>query len=292
MPSKIDPVRPVLCFGEMLWDELPSGRRPGGAPMNVACHLVRLGRPALPVSAVGRDEAGEALLTFLSAHGVSTEAVARLPHRPTGRVQARLDDRGNAHYTIQPDAAWDEIPVEGVALDAAARGGALVFGSLSQRSPVNRVALARLRAALPPEALQIFDVNLRPPHDDLELVRRLARDVHVLKVNHEEAARIAGGQPHELEENARRLAALSGAPVVCVTAGAEGAGLLHHGHWHRESGRPITVADTVGAGDAFLAAMTHGLLASAPTAEILARACRRGEWVASHHGAIPAEPME
>jgi fructokinase len=290
MPSTIDPARPVLCFGEMLWDDLPSGRRPGGAPMNVACHLVRLGRPAQPVSAVGTDDAGCGLRKFLTAHGVATTTVALLPSRPTGVVRARIDAAGNAHYTIEADAAWDDIPVEGPALTAAASAAALVFGSLAQRSPANRTALARLRAALPPDARLIFDVNLRPPHDDLDRVRTLARGVHVLKVNHEEAARLVGGAPDALETNARALASSTGAVVVCLTAGADGAGLLHQGIWLREPGRPITVADTVGAGDAFLAALTHGLLADAPPAETLARACRLGEWVASQPGAIPPPP--
>lgn len=290
MPSRIDPARPVLCFGEMLWDDLPSGRRPGGAPMNVACHLVRLGRPAQPVSAVGADDAGRGLLEFLATHGVATDNVARLPGRPTGLVRARIDAAGNAHYTIEADAAWDDIPLEGAPLDAAAHAAALVFGSLAQRSPANRTALARLRAALPPDAVHVFDVNLRPPHDDLELVRTLARGVHVLKVNHDEAARLTGGAPDALEANARTLADTTGADVVCLTAGADGAGLLHHGCWHREPGRPVTVADTVGAGDAFLAALTHGLLAGAPPQDTLTQACRLGEWVASHPGAIPPKP--
>jgi len=283
----IDPARPVLCFGEMLWDDLPSGRRPGGAPMNVAIHLHRLGRPSLPASAVGDDPDGRGLLGFLSTHGVPAAAVAIHPRLPTGLVRARIDARGNAAYTIEPDAAWDEISIEGAALAAAPRAAALVFGSLAQRSPANRAALQRLRAALPADALLVFDTNLRPPHDDLILVRTLARGVHLLKVNHEEAARLAGGPAEALEANARALAAATGAPILCLTAGPDGAGLLHHGIWHREPGRPIQVADTVGAGDAFLAALTHGLLAGLPPAESLARACRLGEEVASRPGAVP-----
>ena len=50
---------PVLCFGEILWDSLPEGLFPGGAPFNVAYHLRRLGARAVPVTAVGRDTLGD-----------------------------------------------------------------------------------------------------------------------------------------------------------------------------------------------------------------------------------------
>jgi len=271
----------------MLWDELPTGRRPGGAPMNVAYHLNRLGCPALPVSAVGNDADGRALLDFLREKGLSTRGVARSSERPTGVVNARIDDRGNAHYTIRQDVAWDEIPLDGEVLALAAASPSLVFGSLAQRSAANRESLARLRAAMPPGALQIFDVNLRAPYDDLALVRSLARGAGVIKCNHEEAALWTGGADMDLEKNARRISLESGVDRICLTAGSHGAGLLLGEMWSQEAGRPVTVVDTVGAGDSFLAALVEGLRAHRPAGEILARACRLGEYVAGQPGATP-----
>lgn len=278
---------PVLCFGEMLWDELPTGRRPGGAPMNVAYHLNQLGCPAFPVSAVGDDADGRALLSFLREKGLSTQCVARSSGRPTGVVDARIDDRGNAHYTIRQDVAWDEIPLGGAVPALAADSSALVFGSLAQRSAANRESLARLRSAVPAGALQIFDVNLRAPYDDLDRVRSLARGAGVIKCNHEEAARWTGGPERDLENNARRIARESGVERICLTAGPHGAGLLLGDVWSQEAGRPVTVVDTVGAGDAFLAALVEGLRARRPAQEILARACQLGEFVAGQSGATP-----
>lgn len=271
----------------MLWDELPTGRRPGGAPMNVAYHLNRLGCPALPVSAVGHDADGRDLLSFLREKGLSTQGVARSSERPTGVVDARIDDRGNAHYTIRQGVAWDEIPLEGEVLDLAAASPALVFGSLAQRTGPNRESLARLRAAMPPGALQVFDVNLRAPYDDLELVCSLARGAGLIKCNHEEAARWTGGAEMDLEKNARRIARESGVERICLTAGSHGAGLLLGEMWSQEAGRSVTVVDTVGAGDAFLATLVEGLRAHRPAGEILSRACRLGEFVAGQPGATP-----
>jgi fructokinase len=277
----------ILCFGELLWDELPGGRRPGGAPVNVAYHLTRLGRAALPISAVGDDADGRALLDFLQSKGIPTGGIAVQASLTTGSVRARIDDEGNARYDIATGTAWDKIPVEGMPLRHAAAAPALVFGSLAQHSSANRAALRRLRGALAGNALQVFDVNLRAPHDDLDRVGALARGASVLKVNHEEAIRLARGASGDPETNARAIAAGTGVPMVCVTAGGEGAGLLNDGEWVHVPGRAITVVDTVGAGDAFLAALVDGLLAGKPALEILARACRLGEWVATQTGAMP-----
>ena len=281
----------VLCFGELLWDFLPHGAFPGGAPANVAYHLCRLGVPVLPISAVGYDDLGEKLLAHLQAQGLPTSAIARHPSLPTGRVAATLSPSGDARYVIETGVAWDHIPAEGGPLTAAAVAPALVFGSLALRSAENRQALARLAAALPFGAWRVFDVNLRAPHDDLALVRRYAPLANVLKLNAAEAARLAAGtgETPGLEQNhARALALEFGAPLVCITAGPRGAGLLRGGDWTWVPARPVTVADTVGAGDAFLAALLAGLLGGRRTdADLVASACRLGEWVASHHGATP-----
>lgn len=285
---------PVLCFGEILWDFLPEGLFAGGAPFNVAYHLHQLGVPVRVVSAVGADLLGEELLRRLHDWGIDTSLVATHGGVPTGYVRARVDDHGDAHYDITPGVAWDEIPDTPPLLEAAGSARALVFGSLAQRSPVNRRTLGLLLSLLPAPALRVFDVNLRPPHDDLPRVRELAAQATVLKLNAIEAARLAGDDddsPGREEFHARTLAAQSGAPTVCVTSGSLGAGLLQEGVWHWEEGHAVEVVDTVGAGDAFLASLVAGLLGPRmPAGELLARACRMGEWVASQRGATPKHP--
>jgi fructokinase len=205
-------------------------------------------------------------------------------------VSATLSSQGDAHYVIARDVAWDRITVALNTLKTAATSPALVFGSLALRSAENRAALKQLIDALPTNAWRVFDVNLRAPHDDLALVREFASSANVLKLNATEAARLvdATESPGQEESHARSLAAQFNASLICITAGERGAGLLRADHWTWVSARRVAVADTVGAGDAFLAAFLAGLLRAAHTdAEMLSAACRLGEWVASHPGATP-----
>lgn len=281
----------ILCFGEILWDFLPAGLFPGGAPFNVAYHLHRQHARVHLLSAVGRDLLGGELLRRLQHWGLSTETIVRHQGLPTGYVIATLGTTGDANYEIVPSVAWDQILVGTEGLQAAMTAQALVFGSLAQRAPFNRAALDRLLAVIPADAWRVFDVNLRPPHDDLNLVRQLADRTTLLKLNAAEAARLhddGAETPGREEADARALAARHGCRFVCVTAGARGAGLLHAGQWHWETGRAVAVADTVGAGDAFLAALLLGLLGGQSTdTDCLTRACRLGEWVATQRGATP-----
>jgi fructokinase len=281
----------ILCFGEILWDFLPDALYPGGAPFNVAYHLHQRGADAKLISALGRDVLGEELLRRLRHWGVDTSLLCRHRGLPTGTVIASLGKGGDASYEITTSVAWDQIFITEDVIRTAMGAQAFVFGSLALRTPFNRNALDRVLAVLPDTALRVFDVNLRPPHDDLALVRELAPRVTLLKLNAAEAARLAAGTPEtpgQEESHARALAASSGGAMVCITAGERGAGLLRNDVWSWEDGRAVTVADTVGSGDAFLASLvcdfTSGLLEDQP---LLARACRLGEWVATRRGATP-----
>lgn len=283
----------ILCFGEILWDFLPDGLFPGGAPFNVGYHLKQHGADVRLVSAVGRDLLGEELLLRLRNWNMDTDLVTRHSGLPTGYVRAVIGENGDARYEITPSVAWDQIFMNEDVTRAAVGAQALVFGSLAQRSQFNRTVLNRLFDVLPgrESAWRVFDVNLRTPHDDLELVRALAPRATLLKLNSEEAARLCG-RPSETsgreETHARALHSVAGCPMICITAAERGAGFLRDGVWHWETGRPVQVADTVGAGDSFLASLLVNLLANKSAPEALALACRTGEWIASQRGATPA----
>lgn len=287
---------PILCYGEILWDFLPDGLFPGGAPANVAYHLARHGRDARLVSAVGRDILGDELLRRLRHWKLDTSLLARLAGLPTGTVVADLSASGDARYEIVQSVAWDQIPAGRDALHAASSALALVFGTLALRSSFNRAALDRLLAILPAGAVRVLDVNLRAPHDNLDLARTLASRATLLKLNAAEAARLAGEGDTEFpgaeEAHARALFSRHGCPLILVTAGHRGAGLLRDGlFWTWEPGREVAVVDTIGAGDGFLANFLHHLLAGhSSDGELLARACRHGEWIATQRGATPAYP--
>jgi fructokinase len=283
-------VPPVLCFGEVLWDCLPRGLFPGGAPINVAYHLQKLGITAYPVTAVGSDFLGQELIRRLEQWGLDSRFVNILPEKQTGVVRAHIQPDRSAKYEIVEDVAWDWIEPDEEVFEMAARGASLLFGTLAQRSKHNR---KKLDAVLEKMAggLKIYDVNLRPPFDDAETIGYLASKASLIKLNDEELEVVTHGlyPAVSLEKAAREYAAQVGSERLCVTAGARGAGLADAGKWYWVDGRSVVVRDTVGAGDSFLAALIHGLVGPVRRSpdEILTRACRLGEFVASSDGATP-----
>src|SRR4051812_2155840 len=163
------PEAEVLCVGEVLWDALPAGLFLGGAPFNVACHLRAAGVPSTLVSRVGADHLGEEARARAARYGVGTDLLQVDPALPTGFVRVAVDDAGDARFEIVAPAAWGAIEGTPALLARAAGARALVFGSLAQRHPVSRATIERLWAS---PARMVFDVNLRPPHDDRDVVQR------------------------------------------------------------------------------------------------------------------------
>ncbi|MEM6883773.1 MAG: carbohydrate kinase [Verrucomicrobiota bacterium] len=272
----------IYCFGEVLWDCLPEGLFLGGAPVNVAYHLHRLGQHSVPLSAVGDDFLGEEVQRRISTWGMDSCGISVHAQLPTGAVVATLDASGNASYDIREEVAWDEIPVS-----IEGKPVAIVFGSLAQRATANRETLDLLLAGNE-QAMKVFDVNFRPPFDDEARTWELASCSTLVKLNHDEAAQLAAGPADAYEQNGRIISERSGAAIVCITAGAAGAGLLVNGAWHWEPALPVEVADTVGAGDSFLAALITGLLKEDEAVPVtLQRACRLAEFIASRRGAQP-----
>jgi fructokinase len=279
----------IFCFGEALWDILPRGIFLGGAPLNVAYHLSRLGVRAVPVSAVGRDFLGDEALRRIAAWKLETAYIARRRREPTGTVRATLDARGVASYRITTRVAWDHIVVS-AGLRRTRAPGAIVFGSLALRGASNRRAFTDLLAAWP-ATVRVLDLNLRAPFDRGAGLALALRHAQIVKLNDEELGRMTGKPvrtAHQIEAAARGFAHRHGLTQVCVTAGARGAGLLWGERWAWETGRPVHVRDTIGAGDAFLAAFlaAHFVRDESPP-DALASACRLGEFVALRDGATP-----
>ena len=173
----------IYCFGELLWDMLPSGKQPGGAPMNVAYHLNRLGLEAKPITAVGKDDLGKELIEFLKSKNISTDYVLENA-QPTGQVLVSLNEKNEASYTIQAPAAWDfiELPKESLS-EITGTEFILIFGSLACRNSINRETLNRLASKA---ALKVCDINLRSPFYNKDLVHHLFSITDWIKINHEE----------------------------------------------------------------------------------------------------------
>lgn len=277
----------IACFGEMLWDVLPTSKQPGGAPLNVAVHLRNFGADAQIISRVGCDDLGTELLEFVVAKGISTAYVQRGETYPTGVVSANVSDTNEVTYKIVQPVAWDYIQYDDTLGQLVATADAFVFGSLVGRNPVSRATLYQL---LEHARLRVFDVNFRAPYYSREVVTYLLQQADVVKLNHHELAEIADwfGGPATEETALPWLAGRFGLETVCVTKGADGAVLWTDRQLHRCNGVPIAVQDTIGSGDAFLAALLTGRLTGQPPADYLAFACAAGALVATYQGATPA----
>lgn len=284
--------RGVICFGEVLWDCLPHGRFLGGAPLNVAYHLHRLGWSAKLLSSVGADALGDEIVLALARTGLDTTGVTRHLALPTGTVDVILDAGGHASYRIAQPVAWDAIAPRG---PGEATPAAIVYGTLALRGAANRAALESWLQAAP--MLRVCDLNLRPPFDDLAPLGGFLNGVDVLKLNLDEARRLvppaaAAGSVAEL---AAELMARFAAKAVCISCGGEGALLRGGGRTYYANAPDVVVRDTIGAGDAFTAALLDGMLSgdgSADWGRALTRACQLGSFVAGRDGAQPEYCVE
>ena len=278
---------PIACFGEMLWDVLPTGPQPGGAPLNVAVHLHQFGQAVQLISGVGPDDLGARLLAFVEGKGLSTCYVQRGKTHPTGVVHANVGNRNEVVYEIVQPVAWDYIQYEPALGPLVEATEAFVFGSLAARCPTTRETLYRLLPAAP---FKVFDVNLRAPHYSRDVVTYLLRQANFVKMNHHELEEIMGwfGGSAAEETALRWLAERFQLQAVCVTKGADGAVLWTGQQLYHSPGIAVAVQDTIGSGDAFLAALLKGWLAGQPPADCLSFACAAGSLVATFQGATPA----
>jgi len=270
----------IACVGELLWDVQPDARTLGGAPANVAYHLARLGHAATLVTRVGRDESGDAARAELAARGLDVASVQVDAELPTGAAHVTLDSQGHAAYRFVTPAAFDAIE------PPAYSPSVVVFGTLAQRGARSAATVRGLASAA---RVAVYDVNLRPPHTSLEAVTASLPLATLVKLNADEAALLAKafGLPAEPREFARHVSERYGPRLVCITRGAGGAGLWTDGEWHDAAGIAAATLDTVGAGDAFVAALLAGWLEGRAPAESLECANRLGAYVAARRGAMP-----
>jgi fructokinase len=207
---------------------------------------------------------------------------------PTGVVRVTVDARGNAEYEVVEPAAWDGIVATDALLTRSAEARAIVFGTLAQRNAITRGTIERLWET---DALKVLDVNLRPPYDDIEIVRRSLHHADVVKMNDAELGRIAGwfDMQGSIQEMTAAVAEVFACQAVCITRGRDGAALWREGRWTEHPGFEVEVRDTVGAGDAFLAVLLAGLLTGVEDRALLQNANLIGAYVATQAGAVPAD---
>ena len=286
----------IIGLGEILWDLLPGGKQLGGAPANLACHAAALGEQGIIASRVGNDPLGHEICTRLAAMGLTTRYIQRDPTQPTGTVPVQINAAGQPEFNITPDVAWDKIAWTPEWDALAAKADAVCFGSLAQRSPISHETIHRFLRATRPEAIRLFDVNLRQDHYSSSVLDISLRRATIVKLNDTELPRVIQllglgmDDSEDIESIARRLLCVYELDLVCVTRGAHGSLLVSNDETVTHPGYPAQITDTVGSGDAFAAAVIHHRLRGTPLAAISQAANRLGAYVASQAGATPALP--
>jgi len=296
MTERILEPRLILGIGELLWDLLPEGLRLGGAPANFTVMAGRLGSHGAILSRIGRDDLGRSAVEILDPLPADTEFLQVDAAHETGRVTVTLKD-GQPEYTIHEPAAWDFLELSDEWVKLAERADAICFGSLAQRSLESRQTIQTLAAQTKEHCVRVFDVNLRPPFYSSEVVQESLELATVMKMNDAEVPLVLGllglqafdpQNPAALRLGAEKL--LEEFPtlkMVAVTRGGCGSLLVRRDAWHEHAGVAVKVADTIGAGDAFTAAMTDYMLRGADLATLNEAGNRWGSWVASRAVAMP-----
>lgn len=276
----------IVGIGEILWDMLPSGKALGGAPANFAYHATRLGEEGWAVSAIGPDALGREIMDIVTEKGLKN--VISVTDKPTGTVQVELDAKGVPTYTIMEGVAWDHIPFTPEMEALAQRADAVCFGSLVQRM-ASRESVLRFLRATRPEALKVFDINLRQHYYSPEVLEESLKIADILKINDEEIRIVAdmfglGGDDTAVS---RALIDRYGLRLVILTKGAEGSEVITADDTLPQPAGEAEVVDTVGAGDSFTAAFVVAYLRGDSLADAQRLASDTAAYVCSRKGAMP-----
>jgi fructokinase len=288
----------IVGIGEVLWDLLETGPQLGGAPANFAYHAHALGGEAHVITRIGSDQLGDEILVRFRDMGLHHGAVQVDDQAATGTASVALSRDGIAHFEVQENVAWDHIAASSAARACVSEADAVCFGSLAQRSEVSRNTIQQLVSSSPAHALRVFDVNLRRPFFTREIVEQSLRLANILKLNDDELPTLAemfdlsGATKDRLQQLAGRFNLNS----IALTRGSAGALLYQkldgNPRWSDRVTSPVQIADTVGAGDSFTAAMVLGLLSKMDLDEINSIANEVARYVCSQSGATPVLPPE
>jgi len=283
----------VVGLGEVLWDLLPAGKFLGGAPANFAFHSNQLGAQGLVVSAIGGDALGQEIQDRFRELGLSAEGL-RIVDRPTGTVTVAMSN-GQPDYTIHSQVAWDSIPFDDRLKSFAQQAAAVCFGSLAQRSEISRRNIQQFLRSTGKECLRVCDINFRQQFFDAQTINDSLQLCNVLKLNHEELPVLAellnlpGAEEQALPELVRRF----DLKLVVLTRGGHGSSLFGRWRTSHHPGHPVSqIADTIGAGDSFTAAIVRGLLQLQDLDQLHDRAARLASFVCTQRGATPQIPPE
>jgi fructokinase len=281
--------RVIVGLGEVLWDLLPDGASLGGAPANFAYMTRLLGDQGVVASRVGCDSRGQQALERMKQLGLGIDQVQIDTEHATGTVKVEIDQQGQARFEIADPVAWDFLEWTPDWRRLAKGADAVCFGSLAQRSATSRTTIRNFLDAAP-DAVKVFDVNLRQSYYSAEILSESMKLADIVKVNDEELPKIMvlrGFSHRDDRSSVQSLLAAFDLKLVCVTRGARGSMVMTKDCVDEHPGFDVKVVDTVGSGDAFTAALTHEYLKGSSLDAINETANQVGAWVASQSGGMP-----
>jgi len=250
-------------------------------------HAHNLGAEGYIVSRVGNDPFGEKIMSSLKSLGLSRRYISIDKTRPTGSVSVSLDSKGIPCYIIHENVAWDYIAFSQELTKLASLADAVCYGSLGQRSKRSQDTIRRFLRHSRKSCLRIFDINLRHPYYNKEVIVYLLKRSNVLKINDEELSEVAqllsiqGGETEMLGVLLERYSL----DLIALTRGERGSRLFSSERESVHPGYPVEVKDTVGAGDSFTAALMLGLLGGHDLDRINENANRLASIVCTQDGA-------
>ncbi|MHA4895875.1 carbohydrate kinase family protein [Pedobacter sp. PWIIR3] len=277
----------IYCFGEVLWDIFPQGARAGGAPFNVSYHLMRMGVNSKMISRIGSDSLGEELLAKLVNWGISTRDIQTDLTYPTGTVIATIDEHNEAHYDIVKPVAWDFIEMNNDYRQNVATADALVFGSLACRNEVSKNTLFEL---IELAKIKVFDINIRMPYFSVALAKELFAKANIVKMNKAEMKIILEALDKEYtseDDGVHFIQDTFKTEEIVISKGSKGA--LYYDQYKRYDfpAIQVTVKDTVGSGDSFLAGFLSKRIAGHSAPDAMQQAIALGAFITSQEGACP-----
>jgi len=278
---------PAICFGEILWDMLPEGPQPGGAPLNVAYHLNKMGVATSILSKIGNDRYGEKLIDLLEGWGIDKQFLQLDNKYRTGEVIAKMNNGNEVSYEILAPVAWDFIEESHEPVALLARSSYFIYGSLASRNEMTRETLFKL---LKTDAIKVFDINLRPPFIGQDLLKALLEKADIVKFNQAELEMVQilfRGSLGNESSQIRFIMERFGIKEIIITKGESGASYYTTDRAYHLWGNEVQVKDTIGSGDSFLAAFLAGHYLNEPPETVLKKAIAMGAFIATKKGGCP-----
>ncbi len=282
----------IVCFGEILWDIFPDEKRIGGAPFNVAYNLSKMNINTHMISKIGNDQLGEKLIETIKSRNVSTNGIQTDEQFATGTVIATFEENNEAVYDIINHVAWDNISYQTNDQDLVENAKAFVFGSLATRNPTSRNTLFGL---MEKAKFNVFDINLRPPFVDQKIIKEILHQTHLAKFNKAELRMVLEFIDKEYqneEDSIKYVQDFFELKEIIVSKGSKGAIYYKEDEHYQFPAVPVTIKDTVGSGDAFLAGFLSKRIYQSSPFETMENATALGAFITSNQGACPDYTLE